>query len=145
MEYKNLLVLTDFSEDAEHAVRTSVEFAKRYEASITLLHVIHDSTNLSFILSDDEYRSVDNKMEKHVERAFKALFEKVPELNSVPCKTKIRRGTPYINCLYELEKGDYDIVFAGSHGESRVKHVLMGSTSEKVLRNSPVDVFVTKR
>ncbi|MCG6892475.1 MAG: universal stress protein [Desulfobacteraceae bacterium] len=44
-----------------------------------------------------------------------------------------------------MENGKYDLVFAGSHGRSDLKKIVMGSTAEKVLRRSPISVFVTRR
>ena len=46
---------------------------------------------------------------------------------------------------YEIENGNYDLVFAGSYGKSDLKKVVMGSTAEKVMRRSPIYVFVTRR
>jgi nucleotide-binding universal stress UspA family protein len=57
MNFKNVLVLTDFSEDANEAVRTAVDFANKYDSSLTLWHDIRDQTPLSFVLSDSEYHN----------------------------------------------------------------------------------------
>ncbi|HSO18836.1 MAG TPA: universal stress protein [Desulfosarcina sp.] len=145
MNYKNVLVLTDFSEDAYEAVRTAVDFAEKFAASLTILHVIRDSTPLSFVLSDTEYHSLGRKLEKHAGTMFDRMDAAIPELNKVGYNRKIRTGTPYISCLYEIENGSYDLVIAGSHGRTGLRQTLMGSTSEKVVRRSPISTFVVRR
>ena len=144
MDYKNILVLTDFSEDSNQAVKTAVDLAGKYGASLTILHVIRDSTSLSFVLSDSEYHNLGRKLDKHARDLFDAMEAAVPELEKIGYKRKIRTGTPYISCLYEIENGKYDLVVVGSHGRSGLRKTLMGSTAEKVVRRSPISTFVTR-
>ena len=145
MEYQNVLVLTDFSKDSNEAVKAAVDFAKKYNSRLTILNVIRDAQNLTYVLSDSEYHDLERKLEKYAELQFDKMEEAIPELAQYGYKRKIRKGTPYISCLYEIESGDYALVFAGSHGKSDLKKAIMGSTAEKVLRRSPISVFVTRR
>jgi nucleotide-binding universal stress UspA family protein len=145
MKYKNVLVLTDFSKDSEEAVEAAVDFAKKYDSQLSVLNVVRDTYNLTYVLSDSEYHQLERKLEKHAEEQFDKMETAFPELKQIGYKRKIRKGTPYISCLYEIENGNYDLVFAGSHGRSDLKKSIMGSTAEKVLRRSPISVFVTRR
>ncbi len=145
MGFENVLVLTDFSAGADEALRDAVQFAEKFGSKLTILHVVQDETNLSFVLSDSEYHNLEKKLEKHAEKMFAALETKVPGLKNVAYQTLLKKGIPYIGCLYEIETGKYDLVFAGSHGKSDLKHIFVGSTSEKVLRRSPISVFVSRR
>jgi nucleotide-binding universal stress UspA family protein len=145
VEYQNVLVLTDFSKDSDEAVKAAIDFAKKYNSRLTVLNVVRDIPNLTFVLSDSEYHRLERKLEVHAEEQFDKMETAIPELAEIGYKRKIRKGTPYISCLYEIENGNYDLVVAGSHGKSDLKKVVMGSTAEKVLRRSPISVFVTRR
>lgn len=145
MNYKNILVLTDFSKDSQKAVRSALEFAQKYEAKMTILHVLQDETHLSFVLSDSEYHNLTRKLEKQAAELFEQMDATTPGLREFSYTRKLRTGIPYISCLYEIENGQYDLVFAGSHGKSDLKHIFLGSTAEKVLRRSPISVFMTRR
>lgn len=145
MSYNNILVLTDFSKDSLEAVRTALEFAQKYEAKMTILHVLQDETHLSFVLSDSEYHNLTRKLEKQAAELFEQMDATTPGLREFSYTRKLRTGIPYISCLYEIENGQYDLVFAGSHGKSDLKHIFLGSTAEKVLRRSPISVFMTRR
>lgn len=145
MDYKNVLVLTDFSKDSDEAVRAAVDFAQKYGSKLTILNVVRDAHNLTYVLSDSEYHNLERKLHRHADDQFDKMEAAIPELAAIGYARKIRTGTPYIACLYEIENGDYDLVFAGSHGRADLKKVVMGSTAEKVLRRSPISVFVTRR
>ena len=145
MKYQNVLVLTDFSKDSDEAVKAAVDFAKKYNSRLTVLNVVRDTYNLTYVLSDSEYNSLERKLRQHAEELFDKMETEIPELAEIGYERKIRTGTPYISCLYEIEKGNYDLVFAGSHGRTDLKKIVMGSTAEKVLRRSPISVFVTRR
>ena len=145
MQFKNILVLTDFSDDSQEAVRTAVDFAAKADAALTVLHVIRDATALSFVLSDSEYHSIGRKLAQHAEEQFDRMEASTPGLKTLGYQRRIRTGVPYISCLYEIEKGGYDLVVAGSHGRSSLKKTLMGSTAEKVVRRSPISTFITRR
>jgi nucleotide-binding universal stress UspA family protein len=145
MRYQNILVLTDFSKDSDEAVRAAVEFAEKYDGRLTILHVIRDETHLSFVLSDSEYHNLTRKLEAHAEAMFAEMETRIAGLKEYGYTRKVRKGIPYIGCLYEIENGRYELVFAGSHGRSDLKKIFMGSTAEKVLRRSPISVFVTRR
>ncbi len=117
MEYQNVLVLTDFSKDSNEAVKAAIDFAKKYNSRLTVLNVVRDIPNLTFVLSDSEYHRLERKLEVHAEEQFDKMETAIPEIAEIEYKRKIRKGTPYISCLYEIENGNYDLVFAGSHGQ----------------------------
>lgn len=145
MEYRNVLVLTDFSKDSYYAVKAAVDFVKKYHSQLTILNVVRDIPNLTYVLSDSEYHNLERKLQKYTDDLFVKMETEIPELKEVEYKRKVRKGTPYISCLYEIENGDYDLVIAGSHGRTDFKKTLLGGTAEKVLRRSPISVFVTRR
>lgn len=145
MKYANILVLTDFSEDSAEAIQAAVDLAQRHGSALTVLHVIRDSSALSFVLSDSEYHNLGRKLERHAIRQFEEMETAYPALKALGYKRKIRTGIPYISCLYEIENGGYDLVVAGSHGRSGLRKTLMGSTAEKVVRRSPISTFITRR
>lgn len=145
MDFQNVLVLTDFSKGSDEALNVAVKFAEKFGSKLTILHVIQDESNLSFVLSDAEYMTLEDKIKNHTGKMFEALIVKIPGLKNIPHETKTSKGIPYINCLYEIENGNYDAVFIGSHGRSDLKHIFVGSTSEKVLRRAPISVFVVRR
>ena len=143
--FKNILSMTDFSEDADYSVSVAVQLAKSFNTKLTILHVIHDESQLPFYLSSIQYEELNKAIMSEVERKFKGYKEKIVDLENVQYETKIRRGSSYAQGIIEMEEGSYDLVVIGSHGQSALKKFFYGSTSEKIIRRAPISVLVTKK
>lgn len=137
--------MTDFSEDADYSVSVAVQLAKSFNTKLTILHVIHDESQLPFYLSSIQYEELNKAIMSEVERKFKGYKEKIVDLENVQYETKIRRGSSYAQGIIEMEEGSYDLVVIGSHGQSALKKFFYGSTSEKIIRRAPISVLVTKK
>ena len=143
--FKNILSMTDFSEDADYSVSIAVELAKSVNAKLTILHIIHDESQLPFYLSSIQFEALNEAIVAEVEKRFKEYETKFKDLKSIQYQTKIRRGSSYAQGIIEIEENDYDLVVLGSHGQSAIKKFFYGSTSEKIIRRSPISVLVTKK
>ncbi|MBT8763694.1 universal stress protein [Desulfohalobiaceae bacterium Ax17] len=142
--YKHILVMTDFSLDSEHAVKVSAQMALFFKSNLTILHVAHDESQFSLFINKSDYAQIKEKIDEEINDNFKQLEIKIPELREVQYTKKVRRGIPYVEGLLEIESGDYDLVVVGSHGLSGIKTFFYGSTSEKIVRRSPVAVHITR-
>ncbi|MBW2023605.1 MAG: universal stress protein [Deltaproteobacteria bacterium] len=54
-------------------------------------------------------------------------------------------GRPVERILHHIEQGDADMVVMGSRGHGILKETLLGSTSHRVLRRSPVRVLIVSQ
>ncbi|WP_022849862.1 universal stress protein [Limisalsivibrio acetivorans] len=144
MDYNSLLVMADFSPDSDEAVDTAAKLAAKFGAKLKVLHIAHDESHMELYVNEDEYSNIRKRIDEEIEAGFTALEERIPSLKEVDWESAIRRGTPYIEGLFEIEEGGYDLLVIGSHGDRGMKRFLYGSTAEKMLRNSPISVHVTK-
>ena len=146
--YKKILFCTDFSSYAQAALPYAVDLAKKYGATLHLLHVYQDAGHIAeFELSSDtksDYVRVAHLMGKEMEERLDALCQRiVEELGS--CERKMVRGKAYIEIVRYAKEMGTDLIVMGSHGLSGLEHVLFGSTAERVLRESPCNVLIVKR
>lgn len=146
--YKNILFCTDFSRSAQAALPYAIDLAKKYGAALHLLHVYQDAGHIAeFELSSDtknDYIRVAHLMGTEMEKRLETLYEEiVKELGS--CERKMVRGRAYIEIIRYTKEKNIDLIVMASHGLSGLEHVLFGSTAERVLRESPCNVFVIKR
>lgn len=67
-------------------------------------------------------------------------------LRSYPIETRyeIDRGYPEQKIIDYLTKFDYDLLFIGAYGHRRIIEMVLGSTTEYVLRKSPCPVFLNR-
>jgi nucleotide-binding universal stress UspA family protein len=146
--YKHILFCTDFSNNAQAALPYAIDLARKYGASLHLLHVYQEAGHIAeFELSSNtksDYIRVAHLAGTEMEKRLDALCEEtVKEIGS--CERKMVRGKPYIEIIRYAKGTNIDLIVMASHGLSGLEHVLFGSTAERVLRESPCNVFIVKR
>jgi nucleotide-binding universal stress UspA family protein len=146
--YKNILFSTDFSENAQAALPFAIDLAKKYGATLHLLHVYQEPGDIAeFEISSNikmDWIRVAHLMGTEMEKKLKALCEEVTgEVGS--CQSKLLRGRPYSEILRYAKEANIDLIVMASHGLTGWEHVLFGSTTERVLRESPCHVLVIRR
>jgi nucleotide-binding universal stress UspA family protein len=143
LKLRNILVPLDFSEPAEKALRYAVAFGGRFEARITLLHV----RELPYYLAepgfvpavtpiDDPSEAVTRRLEADVRRLVP------PEMHE---RTLLRVGAPFDEICKAAAELNTDLIILSTHGYTGLKHALMGSTAERVVRHAPCPVLVVRK
>jgi nucleotide-binding universal stress UspA family protein len=142
--YKNILVMTDFSQDSFNAVEKAASLAHQYRARLSILHVAQDQSQLCLWINNGDYKQIKESIDREIECEFEKLQKNIPLLQEVNLRKIIRRGIPYIEGLEELQKHSYDLVIIGSHGKNKVDKFLTGSTAAKITRHACIDVLITR-
>lgn len=146
--YKNILFSTDFSENAQAALPFAIDLTKKYEARLHVLHVYQEPSHVAeFEISSNlkmDWIRVAHLMGTEMEKKLNALCEKVArELGA--CQAKLFRGRPHSEIIRYARENKIDLIVMSSHGLSGLEHALFGSTTERVLRESPCHVLVIRR
>jgi nucleotide-binding universal stress UspA family protein len=137
---QNILIAVDGSECSKNAANVGIKLAKELSASVTLICVMDMSNAVS---STAVNGFIDNEMIKafqaESERIVKEIADKHADVN---IKTQVVEGIPQntINGLALNEKSD--MIIMGTHGRTGLKHMLMGSVAEYVIRHAEVPVLV---
>lgn len=143
---KRILVPCDFSDQAISAFRFAAEVSAKSRGEIHLLNVVevpvvHDSVLMPVMAFEEAlFKELREKAEKH----FKKMEAKYgPE--GVKIKSSVIFGPVYRMLIDYIEDQKIDLVIMGTKGASGVREVLIGSNTEKVVRNSPVPVIAIKK
>lgn len=128
--FTRVLCPIDFSDTSAHAVRYADAVASWYGATLCLQHVYVPLTVPVPGLPDAIETLDDAERVRLVEqvRGFAA------QLGCAPTTIVIDSGRPDEEILARAERRDADLVVMGTHGASGFKHLLLGSVTEKVLR-----------
>ena len=149
--YKKILLPMDGSESAERAGGHAIWTSNVSGADIVVLYVVDTYFLRSAYLPNfmgELYDSLQEEGEKEVERFRKKLEENQCEglCRGVKIKTEVTGGKPYEEILDAIKREDIDVVFMGStgrHGRRKILgRVLLGSTTDRVLRSAEVPVVV---
>ncbi|RMA65711.1 universal stress protein [Ulvibacter antarcticus] len=139
---KRILVPTDFSPQAENALKVAAQLASKHGSEIYLLHSLE--MPLSIGGSGDTSKLPESLFFiKLAEKNFSELLEK-PYLQEINVYEAIGHNEIYNDISATVEKSKIDMIVMGSHGASGFKEMFIGSNTEKVVRTSKIPVLVIK-
>jgi nucleotide-binding universal stress UspA family protein len=148
MSWKTILVPHDFSASANHAAAIARDVAKLHGASLVLLHVIDlpyqiqpdtvivpESTGAPINVKDYAFAGAESHMNDLAARLGK---------DGVATKIIVRFGSPVEEINNVAGETKSDLIVMGTHGRTGVKHLLVGSVAERVVRTSNVPVLTIR-
>lgn len=143
---KRLLVPIDFSTQAEYAAKVAVSIAKLTNSKIYLLHMLELPTG---VIDPSSYGTSSNTPTAllFLKRAYQKFeaFKKLPFFEDVEMEDSVLFHKAYDGIIDESVKNDIDLIVMGSKGTSGLEEMLVGSNTEKVVRNSDIPVLVIKK
>jgi nucleotide-binding universal stress UspA family protein len=139
---KRILVPTDFSVQAENALKVACQLAQKNDATIYLMHSMEMPLHLA---TDGDKGQLPEALFfiKMAENRFAELMER-PYLENVTVHDIIAQGELYKDMKLVVDKHDIDLIIMGSHGASGFQEMFIGSNAEKVVRTSSIPVLVIK-
>jgi universal stress protein A len=146
IEFKKVLVPTDFSEAAARAIPLAFRLAKDHAGSVMLLHVL-ESTPSPNPLYAHYYPSPSSEQIRQAEdQARQALLERVPAAyrDSVPTEVALAHGVPAHEILRVAQARQTSLIVIATHGRTGLKHLVLGSVAEQVIRHAPCPVLVVR-
>lgn len=145
-----ILVPVDFSAHSTVALLKACEMAECMERSIVILHVVHDHPDMPGYYGHNDgdenalVRIEDLALEMF-ETFMQKTIEKHPEIKSLKkAESMLVTGLPVTRILEVAEKIDASMIVMGSQGRSGLKHIMLGSKAEQVVRLSPIPVTIVK-
>lgn len=140
---KRILVPTDFSEHAEHALKVAAKIAKENNGEIFIVHMLELPSQMADAVSSG---AAIPEIMLFLNKAHEKLEELITKdyLEGIKVTEAIKYERAFEGIIKHSEDYDIDIVIMGSHGASGFKELLVGSTTEKIVRNSEAPVLVIK-
>jgi len=141
-----ILVPTDFSAASDAALTYARSLARRFGASINLVHVFEDPFTSGAFVGDGTV-TMPLDLRQSLERmALEQLAVRHAEhLGSLPLSsTDLLIGPIAKRIVEHAEKTHADLIVMGTHGRSGVSHLLLGSVAEKVVRTAKCPVLTAR-
>jgi len=144
MQFKIILFATDFSESSDYAFQYALAMARQFDARLALLHVINEPVDLrGFYVPHISFK----KLEEEIAQGACKMMEKFCRSHLgdyANFETHVEPGIPYDEIISKGQKIDADLIVMGTHGRTGLDHMLFGSTTEKVVRKSPIPVMTIR-
>ena len=165
IQIKKILYATDLSETAVHAFSYALSLAVVYNASITMLHVVSESSGEEFISSMISSKTLKEIKEQHHMEARKNMIGKRREFGVIKDALQafsdeamaanhdqdfltedilIEDGPPAETIVKTAKKQNCDLIVMGTHGQGGITELLVGSTAKKVVKQSSIPVLVIR-
>jgi nucleotide-binding universal stress UspA family protein len=137
-EIRRILCPVDFSEPSETALDYAIDLAKKFGADVQLVHVYQLPV---YALPDGAMMAGPEFTTKVTTELSRALAELAKGKTGVTLETHLVEGIPYKEVVRLSEELKADLVVMGTHGRTGLKHLLLGSVAERVVRSSKVPVI----
>lgn len=140
---KKILVPTDFSAQAENALKVAAKLAKKHHCDIYLLHILE--VTMHTVDPVTTYNDLPEAMffMKLAHKQFEDLKAK-DYLKGLTIHEHVEFHEIFKGVYHVCKKQNIDLVVMGSNGASGLKEMLIGSNTEKVVRTSETPVLVIK-
>lgn len=143
-DYKTILVAVDFSDVSAAALGVAVDLARRLGAQLKVVHVVQPQPVPLPLEGSAIY--MDEVQSWQLEEAEKSLAKFIQD-HSEPgavALTKVRSGVAATEISQAAVDTDAGMIILGTHGRTGLRHLLMGSIAESVLRVTPVPVLCVR-
>jgi nucleotide-binding universal stress UspA family protein len=140
---KKILIPTDFSKHAEHALKVAAQIARKNNGELILLHMLElphqGSDAMGSGKNIPEIMFFKNAAIQKLEDLMDADY-----LDGLKISEAVQFEMAFDGILNISKKNDVDLIVMGSHGASGYKEMFVGSNAEKVVRHSEVPVLIIK-
>ncbi len=139
--FRNILVAYDFSKDSEQAFSTSLSIAQEFESNLHIVHVVEPTAYKDFLKFPG---SPGEPLPKDIHDSLKeGILELVPmeAFNWCEIQAEILVGKPYAEIVSYAGEKDIDLIALGVRGHGKVEELLVGSTTDRVIRRAPCPVL----
>jgi nucleotide-binding universal stress UspA family protein len=136
---KNILLASDFSSASDAAASYAKGLALNFRSNVEIAHVFDPSVVTTYMeavlgLPVKERQHISNESLRRLEREFVAA--------GIEARTSLPEGhRPYVALLKLAREHDTDLIVAGTHSKWGLERLLVGSTAEELIRNSPCPVL----
>ena len=142
--FEKILVPTDFSAHAKEAARMAIELAKRFDAKLYFVHVFQ---SVAYVLPEGYMLYSAPQLGEILDDLDKLVAAEKSDAQKAGARGvegDLVEGVPATEIVrYAREKG-CDLIVIGTHGRTGVKHALLGSIAEKVMRTADCPVMVVR-
>jgi len=144
MEWKRILCPIDFSPTSRGAADAAVGLARRFGATVTLFHS-YDMP--AYPMPDGSFVPVPMPLQEitdAIERTLAEWKRTSQAAAPVPIDVASTVGPATSEILRFAKEGRYDLIVMGTHGRTGLRHMLLGSVAERIVREAACPVLTIR-
>lgn len=140
--YQKIMVGVDDSKQAGLAVEKAIKLAKEFNCKLIIAHVIDE---IYFYSARGEVVQLGEDLRPHINQILKDYEKKAFDAGLENVELVTKKGKPKVVLAKDLvEEYGVDLIIMGATGLGAIDRILLGSTSEFVLRRTSSDVLIVR-
>jgi nucleotide-binding universal stress UspA family protein len=145
LPFKKILCPTDFSDPSYLAIKAGVEIAQHSNSQLIVLHIAEPLPVMYTAHGPLDFNTAEVEAEKRVfvgEKLDQILENEIPA--GVTALSKIDMGDPAGGIVSAAAQEKVDLIVMATHGLSGWRRFLLGSVTEKVVRNAACPILTIR-
>jgi len=144
--FTKVLFPTDFSDLANSALEYAMVLAGTFDATLHCLHVVDDAYQYWSAMGPESIPvgpPPEDLLDLGRSRMQTFAGEHLEGLKTPPV-LHVAMGRPFAEIIGYARNQEIDLIVMGTHGRGAIAHVLLGSTTEKVVRKAACAVLTVR-
>jgi nucleotide-binding universal stress UspA family protein len=142
LNIQNILCPVDFSDTSKRALQNAITLSHRYKAELTIMSVF-EPPSASWFTSEEEREAQNDAKYAEFQSQFDE-FLKDFNLVGLNWKKELPKGIPSEEILNTISSNMIDLLVMGTVGRTGLNRMIMGSVTEKVIREVPCSFLTMK-
>lgn len=145
--FSNILVPTDFSAPSDAALEYARTLARKFNASLHLLHVVDDNLLTGEVASEVYIPELTSLRAAVLKEAEDRLGMRMPASDRKNFRGTVHAtfGSGARTIVDYAARNNITLIVMGTHGRSGLAHLFMGSVAERVVRSAPCPVLTVRQ
>lgn len=141
--YEQIVIPVDFSDASAKSLAHGMKIARENGAAVTAVFVVDMSFPYPDLFSfEDPNQDYFKVMRDKARARINEWLAEIPESQGVEVETVVGHGRPAVEIVEIAEHVGADLVVVSRQDQSGLRHALMGSTTEAVVRSAACPVLV---
>ena len=144
--YRRILWPTDFSRLAKAALPHALKLAAEDGAELIVLHVVSPPVLYATpVMSGAVWGRLEKELRDAATDRLRLAVRDVRAKNrTIRTRTLVVQGSPFLQIPRVAQRLRCDLIVLATRGHTGLRHVLLGSVAENVVRNAPCPVLTVR-
>jgi nucleotide-binding universal stress UspA family protein len=142
--FNNILVVSRSTQHCIKVLRTGIALARKFDARLHVLHIIHDPFNLNgwnlpIPSLEEEYKTMVANSRNELNRIIE-----MERAEGLVINEWVKDGDPVAAIAQAVESEQVDLILMLAHREGRLEHFLFGKTNDAIIRRLPASLMLVR-
>jgi nucleotide-binding universal stress UspA family protein len=145
LAFPSILIPTDFSECAHVAEQYGLQLARTFHSAVHYIYAVEPIDTFATINGVEQsiYFDVMSDLRTSAEERLSQIAASLQQ-EGISVSTAVREGRASEVIIEYAQQNSISLICIATHGRRGFSHLILGSTTERVVRRAPCPVFVVR-